>query len=302
MAPVSWLLVREVKVHRESSDGTKFTLNVYFRKCWDLMSSKAFFYVVIYNFFGPFVGGISTTAGSYVKKEWAGVHNLQNQMFSLISSLLFSATLYVVKKKFLNYSWRKMLFATAIVLIVTDMFFVFLTIFDIVRNQYFYLGESILIDIPAAANFVVGTYIIVEMAEEGNEGLTYGLLTTVANLSSPFSRAVGNQIYGRFKPDLSDSNNFKEDSHHFRDIVAYSFGLSYAFNLLSLSFLLLIPNQKAMAQERKQTWGRKSIYAWTTCSLLGFSLAYSISMNFLTMFPKTMCLGIAGGNGCSDTS
>ena len=48
--------------------------------------------------------------------------------------------------------------------------------------QYFYLGESVLYDIPAAANFVVGTFYIVEMAEDGNEGLVYGLITTVANL------------------------------------------------------------------------------------------------------------------------
>ncbi len=71
----------------------------------------------------------------------------------------------------------------------------FITIFDIFRNQYFYLGETILDEIPAAFNFIVSTFIIVEMADDGNEGMVYGLLTTVSNLGSPFSRAVGNGIF-----------------------------------------------------------------------------------------------------------
>ena len=41
--------------------------------------------------------------------------------------------------------------------------FVFLTVFDVVRNQYFYLGETVLVEVPAAANFVVSTFVIVEM-------------------------------------------------------------------------------------------------------------------------------------------
>ena len=32
-----------------------------------------------------------------------------------------------------------------------------------IRDQYFYLGESVLYEIPAAANFVVGTFYIVEV-------------------------------------------------------------------------------------------------------------------------------------------
>ena len=42
--------------------------------------------------------------------------------------------------------------------------------------QYFYCGETILYEVPAAANFVVSTFVIVEMAEDGNEGLVTRLL------------------------------------------------------------------------------------------------------------------------------
>ena len=36
-----------------------------------------------------------------------------------------------------------------------DMPFVFLTVFDVVRNQYFYLGETVLVEVPYAANCVL---------------------------------------------------------------------------------------------------------------------------------------------------
>jgi Na+/melibiose symporter-like transporter len=313
MVPVSWFLVQEEKVRMamgggggtdggiigdEANGGAPTTFRGYLRQSWELLSSKAFFYVVLFNFFEPFVGRISTTAGGYVKSEWAGVKSLQNQMFSLVSSLVFAFGLYQVKKRFLNYSWRKMLAITLVMLNATDMIIAFLTIFDVVRNQYFYLGETILDEIPAAANFVVGTYIIVEMADVGNEGLTYGLLTTISNLGSPFARAVGNQIFGAFRQNLSERQNYVDDSPEFRRAVAWSFAMSYGFSFAALGFLVLLPRQKEEAQLRKATWGRSPTYAYITVCLLLCALCYSLSVNFLAMFPDTMCLKFAGGSGC----
>jgi len=295
MVPISWFLVLEQPSKKED----RKSLRSYAAQSWELLTSKAFFFVVMYCFWEPFIGRISTTAGGLVKSEWAGVKNLQNQLFSLASLCIFSLGLWQVKKRFLNCSWRKMLFATAVFLNVMDACLALLTIFDVVRNQYFYLGESILDEIPAAANFVVGTFIIVEMADTGNEGLTYGLLTTISNLGSPFSRAVGNQIFGLFEPNLSDSTNYEADTQEFRNTVALSFVLSYAFSFVSLIFLLLIPDQKAEAQRRKAQWSRRSAYGYVTIGLVIFALAYSLTINFMTMIPETACSRLVGGSGCA---
>ena len=73
--------------------------------------------------------------------------------------------------------------------------FTFLTIYNVIRNQYFYLGETVLVEIPAAANFVVGTFVIVEMAENGNEvraNLTLTLsLTLTLTLTLTFRQVPG---------------------------------------------------------------------------------------------------------------
>jgi hypothetical protein len=168
----------------------------------------------------------------------------------------------MVKKHYLMASWRKMLLYTTVFLNCVDMVFVFCTIYDVVRNQYFYLGETVIVEIPNAANFVVSTYVIVEMAEDGNEGLVYGLLTTTYNCGWPFARAIANQLYANFRPSLSESKNYIEDSPEFRNTVAQSFVLSYFFSFLALGFLVFLPDQKNEAQTRKKNWksrlGRRS--------------------------------------------
>ena len=293
MVPVSWFGIEEAP---KASIG----LRPYLSLCGKLLQRKAFFYVMLFQFLSNLIASITTTAGGLVKNYWAGVQNLQNQLFSLVGSALFALGLWLVNKYLLNYSWRTMLFSTTVLLNVLDMPFTFLTVFNVVRNQYFYLGETVLYEVPSAANFVVATFIIVEMADEGNEGMVYGLLTTTANLGEPFGNAISNQLFGLFQPALSDSGNYIEDTGRFRSVVALSFVVSYLFSFLSLLALPLLPSQKAEAQRRKREWSENEGYMWFTIVLLSVCLAYSLTMNFLSLNESTMCLRIAGGEGCEE--
>lgn len=109
MVPISALLVKEpTHVHRHVS------FREYGDMCWSLLSSKAMFFIIMYFFFTPMVGSISTTSGPMVKQYWARVENLQNQIFSLCGHLLFALGLLIVKKKFLHVSWRLILAVTTI--------------------------------------------------------------------------------------------------------------------------------------------------------------------------------------------
>lgn len=127
----------------------------------------------------------------------------------------------------------------------------------------------------------------------------YGLLTTISNLGSPFARALGNQLFGRFS-GISDSENYADDTPEFRRKVAWTFVLTYFFAFLSCAFIYFLPDQKAEAQHRKLTWSKHTRFAYITASVGVFALLYATTMNFLVMFPSTMCLKIAGGDGCDD--
>jgi hypothetical protein len=147
---------------------------------------------------------------------------------------------------------------------------------------------------------VVSTFVIVEMADAGNEGLVYGLLTTTYNLGQPVGRAVANQIFATFQPSLDDEANYIADTSTFRSTVAASFVLSYAFALGAQLSLLLLPRQREEAQHRKRTWPRRTRYAVITVVLVGVALLYSLTINFLSISERTQCLRIVGGHGCED--
>mmetsp|Transcript_30477 Transcript_30477/g.69805 ORF Transcript_30477/g.69805 Transcript_30477/m.69805 type:complete len:587 (+) Transcript_30477:526-2286(+) len=293
MVPITAMLVVEPACSRRPR-----SLREYLHTSWRLIRGGAFFSVVLFSFLSPMVANISTTAGGLVKVYWAKVESLQNQLFSLLGHLLFAGGLWLVKRHALHLSWRMMLAGTTLGLNLLDLSFVGLTTFGIVRNQYFYLGETVLYELPAAAQFVVSTYVIVEMADEGVEGLVYGLLTTAHNLATPFARALGNQLYRLFQPSLSDAKNYIEDAPEFRVTVFSSFLLSFAFACASLLFLRLLPDQKAEAQTWKRTLPHRDAYARVTVGILSVALVYSLTINFLSMHPHTMCLRLAGGHGC----
>ena len=57
------------------------------------------------------------------------------------------------------------------------MFPQFMTIFDIVRDQYFYLGEPLTRNVPIAMSNLVTQFLVNELADEKNCALVVGLLS-----------------------------------------------------------------------------------------------------------------------------
>lgn len=291
MAPVSWVCIPEPV-------GTAENIREYLKGCWDVLSRKAMFYVVVYSLGHSTVGSITTTAGGNVSLVWAGVRNLQSQLFSVVGMGLFAFGLVLVRKYLLNYSWRKIIIYTTLLLGSIDSVFVFCTVFDVVRNQYFYLGEDIIVMVPAAARFLVTTFVVVEMAPDGKEGVTYGMLTTLHNLGAPIARALSNQIFGLTFTGLTSRSNYVTDTDDFRKHVALSYAISYACGLVALCFLYFLPDQKAEARHRLQMWERKPVYAKLTLSVSFFAWVYAVTLNMLVMVPSASCLPFLGGDGC----
>jgi len=270
----------------------------YLKSGLDMMSTKAFFFVSMYIFCSSSVFAISTPASTWVGLQWADVKMLQRQLASIIGILASILGMWLAKRHLLNTSWRKIVATTIIVTTMIDSVPQFLTIFDVIRNQYFYLGEPIAETIPMAAMNLVNVLLVNEVADESNAGLVSGLVSTIAMLGSPVAIVLSNQIFGVFKPDLSDRSNFIADTSAFRWTVGVSFVLSYAFSLASLILLPLLPNQKQEAQRRKHDWQSSRTYAYVTLTLLAFAFIYALLVDFISMIPSMRCMRFVGGQGC----
>ena len=292
MVPVSWCFVDEERqLHAPST-------REYAQGVWQLLSSSFFLAVVGFGLIYAGIGGVGSPAAVNVQRYWAGVQNMQKQVFALLSQAVFAAGLAITRRYLLNYSWRRLLVGTILVIVALDAVVTSATVFDVVRNQYFFLGETFVVELPAATQFLVTTFVVVEAADRDNGGLVYGLLTTAHNIGLSFARPLSNQIFGSWRPSLSDSANFIRDKPSFRSIVMHSFLLSYGFSILSFVAIPLLPEQKAQAQQRKRTWRRSPRVGWATLLLLLTTFGYSVTLIALTMFPATSCLKLVGGAGC----
>ena len=267
MVPVSALGVHEQRLLEQTS------FSEYAAATWALMRSKAFFYVVLWQLLNPAIQYVATTAGPNVTQYWAEVGALQKQVMNILGYVGFSWALYIVRERFLHISWRLMLITTTVGLVILDVPFTMLTVFGVVRNQYFYLSETLVQvivplltpchctpnarhqlfhpsdtsvqELPDAIFFVVSCFVIVELASANNEGLVYGLLSTVSNVGKSLPNAVSNQLFAHFHPALSNEANYIAakggDQPCFRVVVALSFVVGYVFALASLLVMPLMP-------------------------------------------------------------
>ena len=265
---------------------------------YDLCCKGAVFDVILFFFLFGSVQGISTTAGPNIQQIWADVQQLQSQLFGILGGVLFFCALWLVKARFLNASWRAQLIVANLLIVAIDAPFTLCTVFGIVRNQYFYLDDSILATFPQAAAFIVTTYVIVELAPPGAEAITYGLLSSATNVGGPVSTGLSNWIFSAFRPSLSDADNYLDDTSAFRWTVADSVFIGYAATIASFAVLPLLPDQKADTQERLRSRPTSRWFALASLSLLGLGIAYSVTTEMLSLFPSTACLSIAGGGGC----
>ena len=157
------------------------------KEIWRIIQTRAVWQIMAWKFFSGVFSSFGAAPTNIVQREWAGVEPLNDAVFSIVGQMAFALTLYITKHHGLQWSWRKAIGYTTIMVVVIDSIVSYLTIYDVLRNQWFWLGVPVLADFPTAIDFIVSTFVVVEITEIGYEGVTYGLLTTISNLSNPDS-------------------------------------------------------------------------------------------------------------------
>ncbi|KAG6594218.1 putative transmembrane protein [Phytophthora cinnamomi] len=167
-----------------------------------------------------------------------------------------------------------------------------LVTWDIVRNQWLWLGVPIIVYIPHAVQFIVDNYVIVELVELGSEGALFGLLSTTTHVATPFGRTAAKLINAHFHVWKDD---ILADTYTTRRDVTVTILICYGMKLVALVFLPLLPTQKAATQELRRYGGVNRRMGLCMVGVLLLALAWSTTVNLLSMNPHTKCWAIAGG-------
>ncbi|RHZ26597.1 hypothetical protein DYB31_004771 [Aphanomyces astaci] len=264
---------------------------------WKSLQSRVMWQICLFRFLSNVFHGVNTTATLPISSHWAKVEPLNDALSNIIGNILFAGILVVVSKWGLHWNWRWTIAAGTLGMIVIDGFVAYMTIWDVVRNQWFFTGVALAENVPQGLRFIVATYMAVEIADKGNEGATYGLVSTVSNLASPFASIFYKYVNSYFKVS---QNDVKSDTLEVRWDVAYVHMIMYGFKVASLFWLFLLPPQKAEIQALKAHGGKSKVAGVLLVVIFLFCLSFAVSSNIMSIFPSTKCLRIAGGNGVLD--
>ncbi|TMW57525.1 hypothetical protein Poli38472_003450 [Pythium oligandrum] len=284
-----WFNVTEEKVTE------RLSVRKELRKIYDLMHFRVVYQILLFQFFKNMFSYVSVTAAYPIQSVWAKVTPLNSNIASILSSGISALTLTVVAKFGLGWNWRWIVVASSIGVIIIDAIPTFLTVWDVVRSQWFWLGLPLLEQIPYNISFIVSTFCMVEVVDEGNEAAFYGLVVSVSSLASPFSTVITKNVDAYFDIDLP---YLQVDDTHVRTEVTYAYLFSYACKIFGLLFVLLLPRQKAETQELKRKGEKSYLIGNLTLAMLVFVFIWSIMTNLMSIFPSTACLKVAGGSGC----
>ncbi|KAG7387234.1 hypothetical protein PHYBOEH_008336 [Phytophthora boehmeriae] len=283
--PMTWYFVSEKRVSAPN-------LGKYLGVMWMALQSRAVYQVIAYSFFSGVFGGISYVATDPVTMYWARASSFNISIAQIISSGVTAITLVFMGRYGLEWDWRHVIIVTTVAVVALDAVCTLLTTWNIIRNQWFWLGLPIVETVPASMNFIVSTFVVVELADMGNEAAIYGLLTTVGNLSNPFSATLTKTINEPFAVSNRDILN---DSHITRRDVTIIALISYASKFFSLVFLVWLPRQKAQTQALKLDGQQSKLLGAITIAYCLFALTWSLLINLLGIFESTRCLKIVGG-------
>ncbi|GMF37559.1 unnamed protein product [Phytophthora fragariaefolia] len=289
--PVTWFFL-----HEDKNGFGAMNFNHYMHTLWDVIKTGAVYQYIAYQFFSGIFAAFTYVSKNPVQRNWANVSPIEEKVGGLLSTSVYATSIWFAGNYGRNWDWRRTAAVTMITYVSLDAFCKLLTIWDIVRSPYFWLGIPILEQVPLGVIFIVSSFIIVELATEGHEGAMYGLLTTVYNLSIPFATAITRNVNSMF--DLT-TEHIQNDTDGVRSDMTMTVVIMWTVNLCSLAFLGMLPRQKEQTRAMKQLGGSSYFMGCVTVVYLLFALLWTLSTSLLSIFPDTSCLAIAGGNGCS---
>ncbi|RLN94947.1 hypothetical protein BBJ28_00026086 [Nothophytophthora sp. Chile5] len=286
--PFSWYCIQEVKGERASMPPFTFLSN--------LLQERVIYRYAAFRFFYNVSSSIAVTASSAIQSDWAKVEPLNSGIASMLTALLTLSGTYLIKSRGLSWNWRYIIIVCEICVVCIDALPTLLTIWDVYRSQWFWLGVPLVAEVPtAAAGFVCQLFMLEIENTQGFEATLLGLGVTTESIGTPFATVLTKTIDGYLDIDRAF---IEQDDHHVRSQVTYAYLIAYAFNLLSVIFVLWLPRQKAEIHQMQRKDQKSKFWGIVSMVYLAFSLGWTLMTNVLSLFDSTSCLRIAGGSGC----
>mmetsp|Transcript_15892 Transcript_15892/g.39459 ORF Transcript_15892/g.39459 Transcript_15892/m.39459 type:complete len:680 (+) Transcript_15892:521-2560(+) len=267
---------------------------------WTTAKKRGVWQIMLYTMISSITFNVFIAAKSPANFVWLGLSNIQNQIRSIMESLIFTVGLSLLRRYALDLSWRKLIWFGAVMVSVFNLLYL-LIVYDVIRNPWFYIFIDVSDTFMYTTNWLASLLCIVEVSEPGFEAMTYALITTANNATIPLSFVISFQLMAFF-PDLNTQAGIEADTPSVRNQFALLILITEAVNLSSLACLPMLPRQKAETRELVKNGGSSAFWAGFALISASIFLLYSTFVTFFTVAGAETygCLKIFGGSGCSE--
>ena len=184
---------------KEANTFVRKSLRQHFVRLYERIKLNAVWRVIAFSFFVHLFAYFANAAAYDIERQWCKTKPWVDGLFmNVFGYLVMTAGIWMTKRYFLNTSWRKLLTWVIIAMALTTYIPALLIDYAVIRSQFFYVGAPLAHQLVYGIFFVVSAFCAVEVAEPGAEGVMFGLITTVGNLSIPFTNVLSANITSLF--------------------------------------------------------------------------------------------------------
>ncbi|OQR94049.1 transmembrane protein [Achlya hypogyna] len=216
-------------------------LGVWFTELWALLANRAVYQFLAFRLMtSVFQSPTGTPIVTWVK-------NLDLGWANVIPRVPYIPTIVITMKKGMGWNWRVVLLIgtfSSIVLTTVPTFFV---IWDVCRNDYFYMILFAFTAISTGVNTLIPGWAMVEVAGVGHEATIAAIYGTIKDLVVPITNRWRTYMTDSFPANLALLN---DDAT--QNAVGNQWIVCMCVQLAGLAFIFLLPTQRQPLLDMKR--------------------------------------------------
>ncbi|KDO22971.1 hypothetical protein SPRG_11818 [Saprolegnia parasitica CBS 223.65] len=227
-------LFRDTKNHIKS-------VPAWFGQLWQLLQNRAVYQLLAFRFLtNLFQSPTGPTVVTWVKHLDLGWANV-------IPRVPYIPTIILTTKKGRAWNWQKALFIATLVGILLTAFPVLFVVWDVCRNDYFYIILFALAIVSTGMNTLIPGWALVEVAGVGHEATIAAIFATIKDLNVPITTRWRTYMAESFPANLA-----LLDDNHTQNQVGYNWLICLGIQVAGLAFIFLIPSHRQPLLAMKQ--------------------------------------------------
>ncbi|TMW65211.1 hypothetical protein Poli38472_009378 [Pythium oligandrum] len=298
----------------------KTRFRAHWRLVWFTLSRLSTWHVVRFVAIIVFFSEFKVKYPHVVLDEICGVSLKVASSGNIVLQCMNFIGVYVWRVFCMNTHW-KWFAGTALIAIVwiPQVLFFHLALYDVFRRVDVYVIVTSLQGFVRGLIVVLEIAMAIEIAPDGGEGATVGLIASVAAIMRLLSASFTNAIGFAFNSQLIEDNGIKavilakDGSSAGEEVklestqdllirlgstVKVALVVCYLIKLVAVASLYFAPIQKRHLQRLHRKGAPSKKYAVWTIAILLVSLVTAMTFNYLVVKPETSCMTVFGGTGC----